>query len=62
MPPLLSERIAESMAAVLNAETLLRDVYDGPAPRLERPLTKFERQGLEAGHAVTDLVYRRRTQ
>lgn len=30
--------------------------YDGWAPRLERPLTKFERQGVEKGHVVRDLV------
>lgn len=48
---------AESMLEVLDAEPLLRNLYDdGPAPRLERPLTKFERQGLEKGHEVTDLV------
>ena len=51
---------AEVMREVLDAEPLLRDRYDGPAPRLERPLTKFERQGLEQGHDVVDLVYERR--
>jgi tRNA (guanine-N7-)-methyltransferase len=50
---------AESMREVLDAEPSLRDCYDGPAPRLERPLTKFERQGLEKGHEVVDLVYAR---
>ena len=51
---------AEAMREVLDAEPMLRDCYDGPAPRLERPLTKFERQGLEQGHDVVDLVYERR--
>ena len=51
---------AESMLEVLEAEPMLENVYDGPAPRLEWPMTKFERQGLEAGHEVTDLVFRRR--
>ena len=36
---------------------------DGPVPRPERPAwrpeTKFERRGLQRGHAVADLVYRR---
>jgi tRNA (guanine-N7-)-methyltransferase len=26
----------------------------------DRPVTKFERKGLEAGRAITDLCYRRR--
>jgi tRNA (guanine-N7-)-methyltransferase len=51
---------AESMLEVLTAEPSLRNAYDGTAPRLERPMTKFERQGLEAGHEVTDLVFVRR--
>ncbi len=51
---------AEQMAAVLDAEPLLRSVYDGPAPRWDdRPLTRFERRGLRAGRPVTDLAYRR---
>jgi tRNA (guanine-N7-)-methyltransferase len=48
---------AESMLEVLDAEPLLRNAYAGTAPRLERPMTKFERQGLAAGHEVTDLVF-----
>jgi tRNA (guanine-N7-)-methyltransferase len=48
------------MQAVLDAEPLLENVYGGPAPRFEdRPLTRFERRGLEAGRAITDLAYRR---
>jgi tRNA (guanine-N7-)-methyltransferase len=50
---------AESMLEVLEAEPLLDNVYAREAPRLERPMTKFERQGIEAGHEVTDLVFRR---
>jgi tRNA (guanine-N7-)-methyltransferase len=51
---------AEQMAAVLDAEPLLENVYDGPAPRwADRPLTRFERRGLEAGRSITDLTYRR---
>ena len=51
---------AEQMAEVLDAEPLLTNVHDGPAPRWEdRPLTRFERRGLEAGRSITDLTYRR---
>jgi len=52
---------AEAMVEVLDAEPLLRNAYDGWAPRLERPLTKFEVQGVEKGHEVRDLVYVRTT-
>ena len=51
---------AEQMTAVLDAEPHLASVYDGPAPRwAERPVTRFERRGLRAGRAITDLCYRR---
>ena len=50
----------EQMLDVLRAEPLLENRYDDYAPRLERPLTKFERQGLEQGHEVSDLVFVRR--
>jgi tRNA (guanine-N7-)-methyltransferase len=51
---------AEQMAEVLEAEPLLENVYDGPAPRFEdRPLTRFERRGLEVGRSITDLAFRR---
>lgn len=48
---------AEAMVEVLDAEPLLRNAYPLWAPRLERPLTKFEQQGVEKGHEVRDLVY-----
>ena len=52
---------AEQMLAVLGAEPLLENTAAGFAPRPEhRPLTKFERRGLGLGHAVWDLVFRRR--
>lgn len=50
---------AEVMLEVLTAEPTLDNVYAGAAPRLERPLTKFERTGIEKGHEVTDLVFLR---
>jgi len=53
---------AERIAEVLDAEPLLENVYDGPAPRWdERPLTRFERRGVRAGRPIADFAYRRRT-
>lgn len=52
---------AEQMADVLDAEPLLHNAHEGPAPRWEeRPVTRFERRGLVAGRPITDLAYRRR--
>ena len=51
---------AEAMLEVLTGEPLLVNAYDGYAPRLERPMTKFERTGIEKGHEVADLVFVRR--
>jgi tRNA (guanine-N7-)-methyltransferase len=52
---------AERMLEVLEAEPLLENVYDGSAPRWDdRPVTRFERRGLDAGRTVTDLTFRRR--
>jgi len=53
---------AEQMLAVLSAEPLLENTAPGFAPRPAlRPPTKFERRGLELGHPVHDLLFRRRT-
>jgi tRNA (guanine-N7-)-methyltransferase len=55
------EEYAEQMLAVLAAEPLLDNTGAGYAPRPDyRPLTKFEQRGLKLGHAVRDLVFRRR--
>ncbi len=44
-------------ATVLDAEPGLEG---GPVPRWEeRPVTRFERKGVEAGRTITDLAYRR---
>lgn len=52
---------AAQMLAVLEAEPLLENTAAGFAPRPEyRPPTKFERRGVELGHEVRDLVFRRR--
>ena len=49
---------ADQMRAVLDAEPLLAG---GPVERWdERPVTRFERKGLEAGREIVDLVYTRR--
>ena len=52
---------AEQMLEVLSAEPRLVNTAEGYAPRPDyRPLTKFEARGLELGHGVWDLVFRRR--
>lgn len=52
---------AAQMLAVFSAEPLLVNAASGYAPRpAYRPLTKFERRGLGLGHAVHDLLFRRR--
>jgi len=49
---------AEQMRDVLDAEPLLAG---GPVPRWDvRPVTRFERKGIEAGRVITDLAYVRR--
>jgi len=48
---------AQQMAAVLDAELLLTG---GVVERwADRPMTRFERRGLDAGRSVTDLAYQR---
>jgi tRNA (guanine-N7-)-methyltransferase len=49
---------AGQMRSVLDAEPRL---VGGAVPRWdERPVTKFERKGIEAGRTIADLCYRRR--
>ena len=51
---------AEAMARTLAAEPRLRNAYDGFAPRpAHRPVTKFERRGVQDGRQIFDLVFRR---
>jgi tRNA (guanine-N7-)-methyltransferase len=53
---------AQQMLEVLSAEPLLVNSTMGFAPRpAYRPLTKFEQRGLTLGHAVFDVVFRRRS-
>ncbi len=59
------EPYAEWMRQVLDASPSFTNAApggpDGFAPRpRQRPLTRFERQGLGKGHRVRDLLYRRR--
>jgi tRNA (guanine-N7-)-methyltransferase len=51
------EEYAEQMLEVLSSNPELRNAYSGAGPRLDRPMTKFERTGIEKGHVVTDLVF-----
>lgn len=54
------EEYAEQMLAVLSAEPLLENTAEGYAPRPDyRPQTKFEVRGLQLGHGVWDIVFRR---
>jgi tRNA (guanine-N7-)-methyltransferase len=51
---------AEQVLRVLNAEPLLQNTVAGYAPRPDyRPLTKFEKRGINLGHGVWDLVFKR---
>jgi len=52
---------AAAILAAFAAEPLLENTARDYAPRPEhRPLTKFERRGLELGHGVWDVVFRKR--
>jgi tRNA (guanine-N7-)-methyltransferase len=52
---------AEAMLQTLRADPELVNRYDGYAPRpAHRPVTRFERRGLAAGHRIADLVFQRR--
>ncbi len=52
---------AEQVLAVLSAEPLLENTANDYAPRPDyRPLTKFEKRGINLGHGVWDLVFKRR--
>ncbi len=55
------EDYAQQMMQVLQAEPLLANTATDWAPRPDyRPLTKFERRGIQRGHGVWDLVFARR--
>lgn len=54
------EHYAEHMLEVCSAEPLLRNRYDGWAPRPPwRPLTKFESRAEEEGRVSRDLIFER---
>jgi tRNA (guanine-N7-)-methyltransferase len=51
---------AEQVLRVLNEEPLLKNTVADYAPRpAYRPLTKFEKRGLNLGHGVWDMVFKR---
>jgi len=55
------QNYAEQVLAVLCEEPLLENTAEDYAPRpAYRPLTKFEKRGINLGHGVWDLVFRRR--
>lgn len=61
---------AETMRAVLDAHPDLVNLHQGSPPHPDasgwaprwpdRPVTRFERRGLDAGRTIRDLSYRRR--
>jgi len=54
---------ADEILATLAAESSLENTTDGFAQRpTYRPLTKFEARGLELGHRVWDVMFRRRAE
>ena len=54
------EEYAQWTLEVLRAEPRLQNTANDYAPRPEyRPLTKFEQRGLNLGHGVWDLIFRR---
>jgi len=54
------EDYAQQMLQVLSADRALENTASGYADRPDtRPETKFERRGLELGHRVWDLVFRK---
>lgn len=55
------QEYAEWMLEVLNAEPALKNTAENYAEKPDyRPETKFERRGLNLGHGVWDIVFRRR--
>ena len=51
---------ADAMLEALAADPFLENTADGFTPRpAHRPVTKFEQRGLDLGHEVRDLVFRR---
>jgi tRNA (guanine-N7-)-methyltransferase len=54
------QEYAEQILAVFSAEPALANTATDYAPRPDyRPLTKFEKRGINLGHGVWDLVFRR---
>ena len=52
---------AEVMLSVVDHERTLENPHRGPAPRpAHRPVTKFERRGIDLGHEIVDVLAVRR--
>lgn len=52
---------AEVMLGVVDGEPTLQNPHGGAAPRpAHRPVTKFERRGIDLGHRIVDIVAVRR--
>ena len=52
---------AEVMLEVVDRDAGLENPYRGPAPRpTQRPVTKFERRGIDLGHRIVDIIAVRR--
>jgi Predicted S-adenosylmethionine-dependent methyltransferase len=56
------EEYAEWMKEVLNGEPLLYDPNEGKGGERPswRPITKFERKGLDKDYVINDIIYKRR--
>lgn len=55
------QEYAEWVLEVLSAEPSLKNTTESYAPRPEyRPLTKFEKRGLNLGHGVWDIIFLRK--
>ncbi|WP_456787829.1 tRNA (guanosine(46)-N7)-methyltransferase TrmB [Cellulomonas sp. P5_C5] len=51
---------ADAMLEALTADPFLENTADGFVPRpAHRPVTKFEQRGLDLGHEVRDVIFRR---
>ncbi len=51
---------AEEVLDILEEDKSFENMYEGFAPRPDwRPLTKFEQRGLDLGHTVSDIIFKK---
>ena len=51
---------AEEVLDILEQDKNFKNMYEGFAPRPDwRPLTKFEQRGLDLGHTVSDIIFKK---